>query len=111
MTPEPFRLAEVLEADRVYVRKLLVQAYEQGREKALSAVRALPAGRTRNQPCACGSGKKTKVCAPTHPPTQAELDMLRYEAEWEDARRAPGGTAASIRKLAALVTLVGGPVP
>jgi len=90
---------------------VIIEAYTRLRGKTLQSVREAPSGRERNRTCACGSGRKTKVCAPSHPPTPAELDALRDLAEWEDARRAPGyaeRAAASVRKLGALVTLVGG---
>lgn len=90
---------------------VLIEAYGQLREKTLQSVREAPPGRERNRACACGSGRKTKTCAPSHPPTPAELDALRDLAEWEDARHALGyaeRTQKAVRTLGVVAAVVGG---
>ena len=87
------------------LRAVLIETYTKLRERTLRDVRSAPPGRERNRPCSCGSGLKTKACAPAHPPTAAELDALREDAELEDARRAPGYAKRSRQKLQDVITI------
>jgi hypothetical protein len=34
-------------------------------------------GSERNQPCACGSGRKAKVCVPTHIPPARPIQLIK----------------------------------
>lgn len=93
------------------LRAVLIETYTKLRERTLRDVRSAPPGRERNRPCSCGSGLKTKACAPAHPPTAAELDALREDAELEDARRAPGAAERArraVRMLNVVAATVGG---